>query len=120
MTMKRLIPLLFLAGVAVAQAEPAMMSDGALAGPNGLTLYTFDKDEAGSGKSMCNGKCAENWPPLLAGDADKAMGDWTVVAREDGRRQWAHKGKPLYYWVKDQKPGDRTGDGFNGVWRVAR
>jgi predicted lipoprotein with Yx(FWY)xxD motif len=34
--------------------------------------------------------------------------------------QWAYKGKPLYFWVKDQKPGDKTGDGFNNVWRVVK
>ena len=32
----------------------------------GMTLYTFDKDAGG--KSMCNGPCAEAWPPLLAAD----------------------------------------------------
>jgi Secreted repeat of unknown function len=34
--------------------------------------------------------------------------------------QCAYKGKPVYFWAKDQKPGDRTGDGFNRVWRLAR
>jgi predicted lipoprotein with Yx(FWY)xxD motif len=33
---------------------------------------------------------------------------------------WAHKGKPLYLWSKDQKPGDITGDGFNGIWHVVK
>jgi predicted lipoprotein with Yx(FWY)xxD motif len=27
---------------------------------------------------------------------------------------------PLYYWVKDTKEGDTTGDGVNGVWDVAK
>ena len=58
-------------------------------------------------------------PPLYA-NGGTARSDWTVIRRDDGRTQWAYKGKPLYYWVKDQKPGDRTGDGFNGAWRVAR
>ena len=40
--------------------------------------------------------------------------------RDDGAKQLAYKGKPLYYWSKDQKPGDRTGDGVNGVWHVAK
>src|SRR5262249_11544235 len=31
---------------------------------NGMTLYTFDKDE--KGKSNCYDKCAANWPPLKA------------------------------------------------------
>ncbi|MBI2306789.1 MAG: hypothetical protein HYU78_05750 [Rhodocyclales bacterium] len=99
---------------------PARMEGGMLVGSNGMTLYTFDKDEAGSGKSACNGPCAGNWPPLLAMDGDRASGDWSIVTRDDGKRQWAYQGRPLYYWVKDQKPGDTTGDGFNKVWRVAR
>jgi predicted lipoprotein with Yx(FWY)xxD motif len=100
---------------------PAKTSDGVLVDANrGMTLYTFDKDPAGSGKSVCTGGCAANWPPLLAPADAKATGDWTVVTRDDGAKQWAYKGKPLYYWIKDQKPGDRTGDGFNNVWRVAR
>ena len=41
-----------------APAAPAMLASGALVAPNGMTLYTFDKDAAGSGKSTCNGPCA--------------------------------------------------------------
>lgn len=107
------------AGAALA-ASPAMVADGVLTGPNGMTLYTFDKDTAGSGKSVCNGPCATNWPPLMATDADKPSGDYSIVTRDDGKKQWAMKGKPLYYWAKDSKPGDKTGDGFNKVWQVAK
>lgn len=101
-------------------AAPAMLSDGVLTGSNGMTLYVFDRDAAGSGKSACTGPCAVNWPPLYAMDGDQASGDYSIVVRDDGRKQWALKGKPLYYWAKDMKPGDRTGDGFNTVWHVAR
>jgi predicted lipoprotein with Yx(FWY)xxD motif len=101
-------------------AAPAKSADGILVGPNGMTLYTFDRDAAGSGKSVCNGPCATNWPPLAAPSGASTLGDWTVVVRDDGSRQWAYKGKPMYFWVKDTKPGDRTGDGVNNVWRVAR
>jgi predicted lipoprotein with Yx(FWY)xxD motif len=94
-------------------------SDGALTNDAGMTLYTFDKDAGG--KSACNGPCAGNWPPLKATADARDAGDWTVIARDDGSRQWAYKGKPLYTWAKDQKPGDRTGDGFlNGAWHVAK
>ena len=99
---------------------PATLVDGVLTGANGMTLYTFDKDTAGSGKSVCNGPCATNWPPLMAMDGDSASGDYSLVVRDDGKKQWAFKGKPLYYWVKDQKAGDRTGDGFNNLWRLAK
>jgi predicted lipoprotein with Yx(FWY)xxD motif len=109
-----------LIGCAAMAGAPAQVSNGVLTGPNGMTLYTFDKDAAGSGKSVCNGPCATNWPPLMAGDMDKASGDYSIITRDDGKKQWAFKGKPLYYWVKDSKPGDRTGDGFNKVWQLAR
>lgn len=99
---------------------PAMVADGVLTGPNGMTLYTFDKDAAGSGKSVCNGPCANNWPPLMAAESDAAKGDYSIITRDDGSKQWAWKGKPLYYWAKDSKPGDKTGDGFNKVWQVAK
>ena len=99
---------------------PTKMADGVLTGPSGMTLYTFDRDAAGSGKSVCNGPCATNWPPLMAGASDQPSGDYTIITRDDGSKQWAHKGKPLYFWAKDAKPGDKTGDGFNKVWSVAR
>ncbi|PKO30951.1 MAG: hypothetical protein CVU34_18245 [Betaproteobacteria bacterium HGW-Betaproteobacteria-7] len=112
--------ILSLSAAVSSAADPAMVSDGVLTGSNGMTLYTFDRDTAGSGKSACNGPCATNWPPLYAKDGDMASGDYSVIVRDDGKKQWALKGKPLYFWGKDMKPGDRTGDGFNKVWRVAK
>lgn len=108
------------AAAAGAAPAPATLADGVLVGPNGMTLYTFDRDAAGSGKSVCNGSCAANWPPLMVADGAAASGDWSIVVRDDGGRQWAFKGKPVYFWAKDQKPGDRTGDGFNNAWRLIK
>ena len=99
---------------------PAKPADGVLVGSNGMTLYTFDRDAANSGKSVCNGQCAALWPPLMAKADDKGSGDWSVITRDDGAKQWAYKGKPLYFWVKDTKAGDRTGDGVNNVWKLAK
>jgi len=109
---------LLAAGGALA-APPAAVQDGVLVGEKKMTLYVFDKDAAGSGKSVCNDKCAANWPPLQAPADARAEGDYTVVTRDDGGKQWAYKGRPLYYWVKDQAPGDRTGDGVGGAWHAA-
>jgi len=115
----------FLAACAVtttAQAQtPASAMNGVLVGPNQMTLYVFDKDAAGSGKSVCNGGCATNWPPLMVAPGATATGDWSLVARDNGDQQWAYKGRPLYYWAKDAKPGDRTGDGLlNNSWHIAK
>jgi len=103
---------------AAADAPAKMAADGTLTNAAGMTLYTFDKDAGG--KSACNGPCTANWPPLMATGDAMAMGDWTVITRDDGTKQWAYKGKPLYLWAKDQKPGDKTGDGFNSVWHTAK
>lgn len=108
------------AATSPAQDMPAKVSDGALVAPDGMTLYTFDRDVAGSGKSVCNGACATLWPALTAQSDASGSGDWKVITRDDGGRQWAYKGKPVYRWSKDAKPGDRTGDGFNNAWRIAR
>ena len=89
-----------------------------LTAKNGMTLYTFDKDQGGT--SACSGKCIENWPAFVAGADAKPEGDYTIITRDDGSKQWAYKGKPLYLWVKDTKAGDVTGDGVNKVWHAAR
>ena len=84
----------------------------------GMTLYTFDKDEAN--KSNCYDECAKNWPPYLAAADAKAEGEWTLVDRTDGTKQWAYEGKPVYLWVKDTKPGDVTGDMVGEVWHAVK
>ncbi|NCE88630.1 hypothetical protein [Pseudomonas sp. L13] len=109
---------LTLPGLAFA-AEPAMTKDGMLVDHKGMTLYTFDKDA--DGKSMCNDKCAANWPPLKAETTDTPMGKWTVITRDDQTSQWAYDGKPLYSFVMDKKAGEKTGDGkMDGAWKVAK
>ena len=122
----RTLPLLSVAlaalvtGCASTGMAPVESRSGALTNPAGMTLYVFDKDVASSGKSACNGDCAVKWPPLTAAAGAYAGGDYGVIARDDGARQWSYKGKPLYLWFKDQKPGDMTGDNVNNVWHVAK
>ena len=89
----------------------------ALVDLNGMTLYVFVRD--GTGKSTCNAQCSVNWPPLIADIDATASGNFSFITRDDGRKQWAYKGKPLYTWVKDKAPGDTTGDGINNVWHLA-
>jgi predicted lipoprotein with Yx(FWY)xxD motif len=89
----------------------------ALVDLNGMTLYVFDRD--GAGKSNCNAQCAISWLPLIADTDAQPSGSFSFITRDDGRKQWAYKGKPLYTWAKDKKPGDATGDGVNNVWHLA-
>jgi predicted lipoprotein with Yx(FWY)xxD motif len=123
---KILIPFVTIVAVAFASAAiaaPAMIGNSAkgkvLTDAHGMTLYTFAKDS--KGKSACNGKCAQNWPPLMAAAGEKGGKGYSMIKRDDGKMQWAYKGKPLYTWVKDKKPGDITGDGvLKGAWHIAK
>lgn len=109
-----------LAGGAAQAAAPVKTAGGMLVDTNGMTLYTFDNDQAGSGKSACNGPCAVAWPPVIAAADAKPEGDMTLVTRDDGARQWAYKGKPVYLYKSDMKAGDATGDNFKSVWHVIK
>jgi len=112
--------IVLLAASADAAGAPAAPQNGVLATPSGATVYTFDKDTVGSGKSACNGPCAQLWPPVAAQASDAAGGDWSIVTRDDGSRQWAYKGAPIYTFSKDAKPGDTTGDKFKDIWHVIK
>lgn len=109
-------------GYALAQTMPAnvMAMNGVFMGEKGMTLYTFANDKEPN-KSACNGNCANVWPPLKASASDKDMGDWKVISRDDGTKQWAYKGQPVYYFAMDKAAGDKAGEGRgNGAWHVAK
>ena len=124
-TVLRTVAIVLFLGPSIALSQtsaPAKVADTSkgktLVDANGMTLYTFDRDTTPD-KSACNGKCASNWPPFTAAADAKTTGDWTVIVRDDGSKQWAYKGKPLYKWMDDHKPGEVDGDGRNNVWHVA-
>ncbi|MBV8048702.1 MAG: hypothetical protein JO171_16255, partial [Paludibacterium sp.] len=64
--MKRIVLLTALAlGMALpALAEPPQVKNGMIVDDEGMTLYTLDRDSAGT--SMCNDGCAMKWPPAMA------------------------------------------------------
>ena len=63
-------------------------------------------------------------PAKATGDFDnkaKASGNWSLITRADGSKQWAYKGRPLYTWAKDEEPGQAKGNSFEGnSWHVAK
>lgn len=105
-------------GTTLAADAPVKKAGDILVSESGMTLYVFDKDTPG--KSACNGPCAGLWPAVTAAADAKPGGAYTIITRDDGTKRWAYKDKPLYRWVKDQKPGDRTGDGVLGVWHIVQ
>ena len=111
MKMKRNIAIALFLGLFSAGASAADV----LTGKGGMTLYTFASDA--NGKSACSGGCLAMWPAARPGEAGgTGFGD---ITRDDGTKQLAYGGKPLYYYVKDAKPGDRNGDKMQNVWFVA-
>lgn len=106
-------------GTAWAHPVPQHVQGKLLAAADGYTLYTYDPDGI-SGSSHCAGACAAVWPPYIADAAAKATVDFTLATRADGKRQWVFRGRPLYLFAGDARPGDSDGDGVNGSWHVVR
>ncbi|HEX5415303.1 MAG TPA: hypothetical protein VFZ25_06540 [Chloroflexota bacterium] len=87
----------------------------------GMTLYRYTKDAPDT--SNCYDQCATNWPPVLVNSGDPIVpaglaGKTSVTTRKDGAKQVTYNGVPLYYFAKDTKPGDTTGQNVGNVWFV--
>jgi predicted lipoprotein with Yx(FWY)xxD motif len=82
--------------------------------PQLTRLYVTTAD--GPRKSGCDDTCATAWPPLAARDDDKAgrkVGNWSVVVRDNGQKQWAYKGQPVHLRFHDL-PEDSYGVDVEG------
>ena len=98
---------------------PIRKLNGILVDMKGRGLYTLDNDKV-LGKSSCNGQCKILWPPIKAEAGALPKGPFTLAMRDDGSKQWALRGKPLYRWASDKKYGDAGGDGVSDVWHLVR
>ncbi|MGN7149491.1 COG4315 family predicted lipoprotein [Arthrobacter sp. SAFR-179] len=89
----------------------------------GMSIYFFTKDTKDSGTSACTGSCLVQWPPLTTTSgspaADGVTGKLGTITTPDGKKQVTLNGMPLYYYVKDTKPGDVLGQGVGGVWYLS-
>jgi predicted lipoprotein with Yx(FWY)xxD motif len=95
----------------------------------GMALYyNYNKDIQGTTfagpRSICTGDCAANWPVFYTDTLILTrtinLANFTWFTREDGKKQLAYQGWPLYYYVNDKQPGDITGEGLSGAWRLIR
>ncbi|MBM3778160.1 MAG: hypothetical protein FJW23_07955 [Acidimicrobiia bacterium] len=97
----------------VSSAQAAVLTDF-----EGLTLYAFNGDAAADPQCSVNG-CEMRWLPVDAPAIAVNVGDFSVVTRADGSKQWAYKGRPLYRYRDDLLPGDATGVGVDERWAPA-
>lgn len=87
-------------GVAVCSDEVQTVTAGLMSPyPAGIELPDIDTRPS----------CTEKWPPVLAADDASDIGDWTIIERKDGRRQWTYKEQPLYTSIRDKQPADVLG-----------
>lgn len=89
----------------------------------GMTLYIFTPDK--QSLSTCYEECAFTWPPLLISSgtptlATGVVGTLDTTIRKDNSTQVTYNGMPLYYYVKDKKPGDVNGQNIDNKWFVVK
>lgn len=94
--------------------------DGAyFADLNKMTLYYSDNDSKDT--SNCDNQCIKIWIPYGPKSTPINMPSaLLVIKRKDGSSQFSYKGKPLYLYIQDRYPGDRLGDGVDGVWHTVK
>jgi predicted lipoprotein with Yx(FWY)xxD motif len=112
------VALSLIAGAALAQPPGLKDQHGAKADAAGKALYTYDMDTM-KGMSHCENRCAEAWPPLVADANAKASGDWTVINRGGGVKQWAYKDKPVYTFARDKAGEAGTGESVPN-WKLLK
>jgi len=106
---------------AVVKVGPSKLGQ-ILVDSHGKTLYMWAHDR--SMRSTCYGDCAAYWPPLITKGRPSARNGAQAALlgttrRRDGRMQVTYAGHPLYYFVKDTRAGQTTGEGltgFGGRW----
>ncbi len=89
-----------------------------------FTLYRYLSDPQDRKISTCNGGCAKTWLPFYVEDLTmnpelKSI-DFDTITREDGSKQLAYKGWPLYLYTGDTKTFETNGQGVNGLWFVVQ
>ena len=105
------------AGVLPLKAQQSL-EDRVLTDAEGMSLYIFTRDT--DNVSNCTGHCLKAWPAAILTPEEvekvKASKTFGVITRADSQQQLALDHKPLYYYIGDEKAGDRTGQGVGEVW----
>lgn len=82
----------------------------------GYSVYTSEKD--GPEKSNCDAACTQTWHPVAAPALAKPQGEWSIVERAPGVRQWAFRKQPVYTYVRDISLSSQQGSDVPGWHNV--
>jgi len=108
--------------VVVKEADNATLGRTILTTTKGRTLYSLSVET--HGKFICTGSCLASWKPLAvpAGVTPKGPVKLGTIKRPDGKTQVTFKGRPLYSFNGDVKPGEANGQGLKdvGTWHAAQ
>jgi predicted lipoprotein with Yx(FWY)xxD motif len=95
-----------------------------LAAANGHTLYSLSAEK--KGKFVCteSSGCLALWKPLLIPSGGSVIAPMKLklgsIKRPEGGRQATYRGRPLYTFAEDHRPGTANGEGFKdvGTWHA--
>jgi predicted lipoprotein with Yx(FWY)xxD motif len=108
--------------VVAKEAQNESLESTVLTKTNGRTLYSLSVET--KGRFVCTGGCLGTWTPLTvpAGVKPKGPVKLGTIKRSNGKIQVTYKGRPLYSFGGDAKPGEANGEGFKdvGTWHAAR
>src|SRR5436309_1778532 len=85
-----------------------------LADPDGKVVYNYMKDERG--KSTYTGTTFTVVTAKLGAGAGLKAALVGEASRPDGSKVITYGGWPLYYYSKDEKAGDTTGEAVGNSW----
>ena len=85
----------------------------------GFSLYGFDSSNESPEEACSNKECLNQWTPISAPALAIALGDFSIIERIDGSRQWAFQNKPLFRYKNDLLPGDVHGSNIHTNMQIA-
>jgi predicted lipoprotein with Yx(FWY)xxD motif len=107
----------------VKSAKNTTLGKTILVNRKGMTLYSLSAET--HGRFICTTEfCLSLWTPLVVPRGTTPTGARllaTIRRPDDGRTQVTYRGRPLYTFTEDRKPGDVKGNGFKdvGIWLAA-
>lgn len=87
-----------------------------LATDDSSSVYAFEEDSPTA--VACIDDCLRRWEPLLAPALAREEGNWRILERSPGVRQWVYRDQPLYRYRRDRDGWSQLGSDEPGWHNV--